>query len=144
MKKRVPDLEGMIVQVQQQLTFLDKKIDALMGQAASRPAEPRPASNYQPREREMQRTLHKAICADCRKECEVPFKPSQDRPVYCKDCFSKRKGPSLFGERPDNKFRREAGRSHASHFDKPHDGGEKKKFFSGKKRPAVKRRKARG
>ncbi|MCK5451357.1 MAG: hypothetical protein KAI70_06295, partial [Candidatus Omnitrophica bacterium] len=25
------------------------------------------------------------------KECEVPFKPRDDRPVYCKDCFSKRK-----------------------------------------------------
>lgn len=34
---------------------------------------------------------HKAICAECNKECEVPFKPSGDRPVYCKDCFSKRK-----------------------------------------------------
>ncbi|MFC1666526.1 CxxC-x17-CxxC domain-containing protein [Candidatus Omnitrophota bacterium] len=37
------------------------------------------------------REMHKAICADCSKECEVPFKPSGDRPVYCKDCFSKRK-----------------------------------------------------
>ncbi|MBF0494054.1 MAG: hypothetical protein HQL28_02845 [Candidatus Omnitrophica bacterium] len=34
---------------------------------------------------------YKAVCADCKKECEVPFKPSGDRPVYCKDCFSKRK-----------------------------------------------------
>ena len=38
------------------------------------------------------REMHKATCADCQKECEVPFKPSGDRPVYCKDCFSKRKG----------------------------------------------------
>ena len=38
------------------------------------------------------REMHKAVCADCKKECEVPFKPSGDRPVYCKDCFSKRKG----------------------------------------------------
>jgi len=38
------------------------------------------------------REMHKATCADCKKECEVPFKPSGDRPVYCKDCFSKRKG----------------------------------------------------
>jgi len=40
------------------------------------------------------REMHKATCADCNKECEVPFKPSGDRPVYCKDCFSKRKGGS--------------------------------------------------
>ncbi len=37
------------------------------------------------------REMHKAVCADCKKECEVPFKPSGDRPVYCKDCFSKHK-----------------------------------------------------
>jgi len=37
------------------------------------------------------REMHTATCADCKKECQVPFKPSGDRPVYCKDCFSKRK-----------------------------------------------------
>lgn len=26
-------------------------------------------------------------CSDCRKECEVPFKPTGNRPVYCNDCF---------------------------------------------------------
>ena len=38
------------------------------------------------------REVHKAVCAECKQECEVPFKPSGDRPVYCKACFSKRKG----------------------------------------------------
>ena len=38
------------------------------------------------------REMHKATCADCSKECEVPFKPSGDRPVYCRECFAKRKG----------------------------------------------------
>ncbi|MDO8748516.1 MAG: hypothetical protein Q7J72_05310 [Candidatus Omnitrophota bacterium] len=37
------------------------------------------------------REMHKAVCDDCKKECEVPFKPSGGRPIYCKDCFSKRK-----------------------------------------------------
>ena len=41
--------------------------------------------NFGPRE------MHKATCAECKKECEVPFKPAQDRPVYCKECFMKRK-----------------------------------------------------
>lgn len=40
------------------------------------------------------RELHKAVCAECKQECEVPFKPSGDRPVYCKSCFAKRKGTS--------------------------------------------------
>ena len=35
--------------------------------------------------------MFKAMCAECQKDCEVPFKPSGDRPVYCKECFSKRK-----------------------------------------------------
>lgn len=35
--------------------------------------------------------LFSAICADCRKPCQVPFRPSGDKPIYCKDCFMKRK-----------------------------------------------------
>ena len=46
------------------------------------------------REREFDRgprEMHKATCAECGKECEVPFKPSGDRPVYCKDCYAKKR-----------------------------------------------------
>jgi CxxC-x17-CxxC domain-containing protein len=35
------------------------------------------------------REMHKAVCADCGKECEVPFKPTEGRPVYCRDCYRK-------------------------------------------------------
>ncbi len=38
-----------------------------------------------------QRETHKAICSECKQECTVPFKPSGDRPVYCKECFAKRR-----------------------------------------------------
>ena len=31
----------------------------------------------------------KAVCADCGKDCEVPFKPTEGRPVKCNDCFRK-------------------------------------------------------
>ena len=37
------------------------------------------------------REEHEATCAECGKKCTVPFKPSGDRPVYCRDCFQKRK-----------------------------------------------------
>ncbi len=37
------------------------------------------------------REMHKATCADCGNECEVPFKPKEDRPVYCRDCYRKHK-----------------------------------------------------
>jgi len=37
------------------------------------------------------REMHKAVCADCKQECEVPFKPTEGKPVYCRDCFQKRR-----------------------------------------------------
>lgn len=37
------------------------------------------------------REMHKAVCSDCKQDCEVPFKPTQGKPVYCKECFSKHK-----------------------------------------------------
>lgn len=30
-------------------------------------------------------------CADCGKRTTVPFEPSQDRPVYCRECYQNRK-----------------------------------------------------
>ena len=42
--------------------------------------------NFGPRE------MHKAVCSECGKECEVPFKPTEGRPVFCKECFAKKKG----------------------------------------------------
>ena len=35
------------------------------------------------------REMHKTKCADCGNECEVPFKPTGEKPVYCRDCFNK-------------------------------------------------------
>lgn len=34
------------------------------------------------------RQMHPAVCAECGVETEVPFRPSNDRPVYCRACFS--------------------------------------------------------
>ncbi len=31
--------------------------------------------------------MHKVICSDCGKNCEVPFRPSGDRKVFCSECF---------------------------------------------------------
>lgn len=31
--------------------------------------------------------MHDAICDKCKKECQVPFRPSKDKPVLCSDCF---------------------------------------------------------
>ncbi len=37
------------------------------------------------------REFFPAICAECGKEAQLPFKPRGDRPVYCSDCFAKRR-----------------------------------------------------
>jgi len=36
-----------------------------------------------------QREMYAATCASCGAETQVPFRPSGDRPVYCRDCYTK-------------------------------------------------------
>ena len=38
-----------------------------------------------------ERVMYDAICAECGKETQIPFNPTNDRPVYCKECFEARK-----------------------------------------------------
>ena len=39
--------------------------------------------------------MTKVTCSSCGSKCEVPFKPTSTKPVYCDDCFSKKdKGSS--------------------------------------------------
>lgn len=47
--------------------------------------------------------MHKAICDNCGKECEVPFRPTSGKPIFCSNCFENQKGGSnsrRFEERP--------------------------------------------
>jgi len=37
------------------------------------------------------REMHKAVCSECGKDCEVPFKPTEGKPVFCRECFAKRR-----------------------------------------------------
>ena len=37
----------------------------------------------------MSREMFVAECASCGQEAKVPFKPREDRPVYCSECFAK-------------------------------------------------------
>lgn len=37
--------------------------------------------------------MFKATCSKCGKECEVPFRPTGSKPVYCRDCFRTIGGP---------------------------------------------------
>ncbi|MBQ2727547.1 MAG: zinc-ribbon domain containing protein [Clostridia bacterium] len=37
------------------------------------------------------REMFTAVCAECGGEAKIPFQPTSDRPVYCSECFAKRK-----------------------------------------------------
>ena len=107
----MPDLVTAMMKLVERLEVLEKKTDMVLGRVSGLPTEVRqavqnlqrpqppyqaqPASrpdqnspqNYTPREK----VLYEATCADCLKGCKVPFRPSENRPVYCPECFAIRK-----------------------------------------------------
>lgn len=86
-----PYLEGLMGKLLERLVGVEKKLDTVITQTAGagQSALSRSPEAKQPPRKD--RTMYEAICADCHKVCEVPFRPSEDRPVYCKECFAKRK-----------------------------------------------------
>ena len=103
----LPDLVTAMMKLVERLEALEKKTDLMLGRVSNLPSEMRHAvqnfqrpdhglqqnhglAHGQPNERR-ERILYQAVCADCCKRCEVPFKPSGDRPVYCPECFAIRK-----------------------------------------------------
>ena len=107
-----PDIVELLTRIQQQIAAIDRKVDSLISRSLQRPVEARPASpssqgpvlaSERPDDRRLPRPMFPAICADCTKSCELPFKPSGDRPVYCKECFSRRKAAGAVKVAADNK-----------------------------------------
>lgn len=110
------DVAVLISKMQEQLASLERKIDTLISRPSQKPAEEkhfskpfqrfdRPRHNDNRGDRDggfRERSFTRVVCADCNKECEVPFKPSPGRPVYCKECFAKRKEDR--GQRQDQIF----------------------------------------
>lgn len=39
------------------------------------------------------RVMHKAVCSQCGQDCEVPFEPIGNKPVFCSECFEKNGRP---------------------------------------------------
>ncbi|TAN59585.1 hypothetical protein EPN16_06845 [bacterium] len=149
-----PNIEALVDKIQQQLIILEKKIDTLISQSSERPSG---RSNYsKPFQRfdnsqrfdrgsqhdnYRERSFTKAICADCRAECEVPFKPTGDRPVYCKECFAKHRGGGGSFKAKFEHNPRERAFAKDRNFDKPQ--GRENPGFSGRKKPSFRRRKGR-
>jgi len=148
-----PDMAVLMAKIQQQLVTLEKKLDSLISQSSEKPFSGEHYSkpfqrfdNFRHHEKRDQgnsyreRRFSKAICADCHKECEVPFKPTGDRPVYCKDCFSRRKQGGTFRVEYDKGPRAEGDFTQRQHFDKkPRRKGQE----HGRKKLVVRRRKER-
>lgn len=44
-------------------------------------------SNYGSNGSRPQRQMFPAVCANCGVQTEVPFQPSGEKPVYCRECF---------------------------------------------------------
>jgi CxxC-x17-CxxC domain-containing protein len=53
----------------------------------SKDRRPSGARDFKRRDFDRPQTMFKTICSDCGKECEVPFKPNGNKPVFCRDCF---------------------------------------------------------
>lgn len=43
--------------------------------------------------------MHKAICDECGNPCEVPFKPTGNKPVFCNNCFRNDGGNNRKGDK---------------------------------------------
>ena len=55
--------------------------------------------------------MHDATCNKCGKQCQVPFRPTGERPVFCSDCFEKGKD---FGRKDKGGFHSEVRRMYAA------------------------------
>ena len=67
-------MEGNFTIVYLQHDFIEFQIDMSYDRRDDRPRE-----------------MFDAKCADCGNECQIPFKPKEDRPVYCRECFQNHK-----------------------------------------------------
>jgi CxxC-x17-CxxC domain-containing protein len=107
MKKKLqnePDIVGLITKILEQLAALDKKVDSLIIKPSFQPpVQAQVQGSGRPSDHRQGRLMYQATCADCKKACEIPFKPSGDRPVYCQECFRRRKATNTLKVTTDNR-----------------------------------------
>lgn len=61
------------------------------------------------------REEHEVVCAECGAQTTVPFKPTGDRPVKCRDCFQKDRPPRREGGGGGGGFRSDRGGDRQMH-----------------------------
>jgi len=112
------DLAGLVNKMYEQLVALEKKVDTLISrpsdyvQDGNRFQKSGPRFRHHDRsggakydDRPRERNFTQAVCSECGKECELPFRPTGDRPVYCRDCFSARNDSRPFKGKFGNRSR---------------------------------------
>jgi CxxC-x17-CxxC domain-containing protein len=140
------DLAGLINKIYEQLVALEKKVDTLISRSSDRAQDGDRFQKSAPRfrhsehsdrggarndDRSREKNFTQAVCSSCGKECEIPFRPTGDRPVYCRDCFSARKDSGSFKAKFGNRSR-ERNFTRERNFD--HRGEAKGQRFGKKKR----------
>lgn len=83
--------------------------------------------------RSFEKQMHEVTCDKCGKRCEVPFKPTEGKPVYCSDCFEKTGNSSRYGDRDSKRFDRgsynRSGGRDSGRFSKRDSGSNKPEQF---------------
>jgi CxxC-x17-CxxC domain-containing protein len=100
-QENMPALVIAMTKLVERLEALEKKTDLVLTKISALPAEMRRSPSNVPTPSpshaafqgggSKERILHEAVCADCRKGCKVPFRPNENRPVYCPECWAIRK-----------------------------------------------------
>ncbi|MBU2542168.1 hypothetical protein KJ785_01240 [Patescibacteria group bacterium] len=72
-------------------------------------------------------TMHSATCSECGDNCEVPFKPTGDKPIFCSDCFGRQK--SRDGGRDSGSSRPSYGGDRRERRERPSFGGGDRQMY---------------
>ena len=64
------------------------------------------------------RQMHDAVCSNCGRRCQVPFRPTGEKPVFCSDCFEKQRNsmPQRSEGRDSDRGHREEAHSNVASF----------------------------
>lgn len=140
------DAASAISRLERQLGNIEKKVDLILEFLSASSLQKRHIagssnrfdrlSRYggsHPKDIYGERNYTKIICSICKKECEVPFKPREGKPAYCRECLPKNSSPrSMKGISP---YVSGSGRSSRSDYSGRKQKG-KPQRYSWKRRPA--------
>lgn len=81
--------QDFVFSVSEQEFYADKGFTNEPGRCPECRAARKQNSNRDRNYSQNRREMHPATCANCGQQTTVPFVPSQDKPVYCKECYQR-------------------------------------------------------